>query len=141
MRQSGRTTTLQQTAAANLALESSLSLSAAAAAELVVRRQDMSEVPSRALFEDALRRGTFRDLANELRDRGFGQAAIYLLFESFALMLRDENREADAEAVEDGALDYIWGWCSKSKMWFDEGLTDEKLNAFREANKGSLKLV
>jgi hypothetical protein len=65
----------------------------------------MSELPTRALFEDALSRGTFRELANRLRDSGFGQVAIYVLFESFALMLRNENREADAEAVEDGALD------------------------------------
>jgi hypothetical protein len=101
----------------------------------------MSEVPARALFEDALRRGTFRTLAYHLRDQGFGQLAIYVLFESFALMLRDENREADAEAVEDGALDYIWGWCSKSKMWFEEGLTGEKMNAFRKTNEGWLKLV
>jgi hypothetical protein len=79
----------------------------------------MSEVPSRALFEDALRRGAFRDLANELRHRGLSQVAIFVLFNSFALILRDENREADYQAVVDGALDYIWGWCSKDRMWFD----------------------
>ena len=101
----------------------------------------MSEVPSRAVFEDALRGGTFRDLANELRDRGFGQAAIYVLFESFALMILEENRETDADAFADGALDYIWGWCSNGKLWFDEGLTDEKVNAFQKANEGRLKLV
>jgi len=56
-------------------------------------------------------------------------------------MLRDEIREADCEAVVDGALGDIWGWCNKDKMWFDEGLTDEKVNAFRKANEGSLKLV
>ena len=99
------------------------------------------EVPSRALFEDALRRGTFKDLADRLRDRGFGQVAIYVLFDSFAMMLREENREADYDAVVDGALDFIWGWCSKSKMWFDEGLTDEKVQAFRNGNEGTLKLV
>ena len=97
----------------------------------------MSAGLSRALFEDALRRGTFRDLANDLRGLGFDQAAIYVLFESFAVLLRDENREADA----DDALDYIWGWCSRSKMWFDESLTNEKINAIRKANGGSVKLV
>lgn len=101
----------------------------------------MSNLPARALFEDALSRETFRDLANRLRDGGFDQVAIYVLFECFANMLRQENRDADAEAVEDGALDYIWGWCSKNKMWFDEGLTDEKVSAFRQANKGALTLV
>jgi hypothetical protein len=100
----------------------------------------MTEVPSRALFEDALRRGTFRDLANQLRDQGLGQVAIYVLFESFARMLRDEDRETDSDTVADGALDYIWGFCSKDRMWFNEGLTDEKVNAFRRANNGSLKL-
>src|SRR5262245_38503817 len=101
----------------------------------------MSEVPRRALFEEALSRGSFRDLANQLRDRGFSQVAIYVLFESFALMLREENRESDEEAVVDGALDYIWGFCSKDKMWFDEGLDDAKVNAFRKANEGPLKLL
>ena len=95
----------------------------------------------RALFEDALRSGTYQDLANQLRDRGFDQAAIYVLFEAFVNMLRAENREADAEAVEDGALDKIWGWCSKKNMWFDEGLSDKKVNASRKANEGLVKIV
>jgi hypothetical protein len=99
----------------------------------------MIEVPSRSLFEDALHRGTFKNLANRLRDCGHSQAAIYLFFESFARTLREENRDADAEAIEDGALDFIWGWCSKSKMWFDKGLTDEEVKAYRTANECSLK--
>ena len=63
---------------------------------------------------------------------------IYLFFESFAKMLHEEHRERDAEEIEDNALDCIWGFCSKSKMWFDKGLTDEEVQAQRAANEGSL---
>ena len=99
----------------------------------------MKEIPSRTLFDNALSRRTFKELADHLRERGFTQVAIYVFFQSFARMLRQENREVDAEAIEDGALDFIWGWCSKNKMWFDEGLTDEKVRAYRTANEGLLK--
>jgi hypothetical protein len=89
----------------------------------------------RELFESALRAKDLRSLVTELRSWGLSQVAIYDLFESFMLVLREENREPDEDAVGD-ALDFICGWCSSNLMWFEQRLTNEELDAFRRANRG-----
>jgi hypothetical protein len=95
----------------------------------------MIDLPTRTLFEDALRHGKLKGLVDDLRAKGLSQVAIYVLFEDFTILLRREGREADAETVEDGAMDFICGWCSKSKMWFDRELTSQEVKAYREANR------
>jgi hypothetical protein len=95
----------------------------------------MIDLPTRKLFEGALRHGTLKGLVDDLRAQGVSQAGIYVLFEDFTTLLRREDREADAEAIEDGAMGFIWGWCSKSQMWFDHELTDQEVKAYREANR------
>ena len=96
----------------------------------------MIDAPTKRWFEDALRHGTLKGLVDDLRAQGLSQVAIYVLFEGFTTILRGEGREADAEAVEDGAMDFIWGWCPKGKEWFDHGLTDQEVRAYRQANQG-----
>jgi hypothetical protein len=95
----------------------------------------MIDAPTKRVFEDALRHGTLKGLVDDLRAQGLSQVAIYVLFEDFTTILRGEGREADAEAVEDGAMDLIWGWCPKGKEWFDHVLTDHEVKAYRQANR------
>ncbi|MBI1832275.1 MAG: hypothetical protein HYR84_12600 [Planctomycetes bacterium] len=91
----------------------------------------MLDEETRARFEDALRRGDLKGLCDRMKLQGLSQVAIYDLFASFALALRDEGRDVDEETVGDGSLDFTWGWRSRDKMWFDRGLTDDDVKAYR----------
>ena len=86
----------------------------------------------RLRFESALRARDLRTLATALHSEGVGQVEIYDLFASFWTILRDGGRESDEEVIED-AMDFIWGWCRREAPWFDRGLTQEELLAFRRA--------
>jgi hypothetical protein len=96
----------------------------------------MINPPTRRSFEGALRHGTLKGLVDDFRAQGLSQVAIYVLFADFTATLRGEGREADAEAVEVGAMDFIWGWCPKGKEWFDHTLTDQEVRAYRQAHQG-----
>ncbi len=85
----------------------------------------------RGLLEEALRKHDLKGLVGQLRGEGLEQVAIYVLLEELYRDLREQGREADEDEVGD-ALDYIWGYCSRGAMWFERGLTDEELRAYRE---------
>jgi len=91
----------------------------------------MVDEESKNQFEDALRAGNLKGLCDRMKLQGLSQVAIYDQFESFALALQEQGRDADYEAVVDGALDLIWGWCSRDRMWFDHSLTDGEVKAYR----------
>src|SRR5262245_47990289 len=97
----------------------------------------MVEKEMRDRCEVALQAGDLRSLVMEMQAEGVSQVAIYDILASFVEALRQEGREADEGLVGD-ALDYIWGWCSRDRMWFDSGLTSKELKDYRrvKGNQG-----
>jgi hypothetical protein len=83
-------------------------------------------------FESALASDSLRQLADRFRSEGLSQAAIYDLFESFWEFLGAAKRDRD-EAILEGSLEDIIGYCAPGRRWFDHYLTNEEIDAYRRA--------
>jgi hypothetical protein len=68
-----------------------------------------------------------------LLSEGQSRVAIYVLFESFMMTLREEGRQADEDLLGD-ALDFMSGWCSQNLLWFDPPLTTKEIEEYRRTH-------
>jgi hypothetical protein len=94
----------------------------------------MLDSATRTRFEEALASGSLEALGKKLKTEGLNQVAIYLLFESFWIFLRDSGREAEEDTIYD-YLEWVWGQCSPGGRLFENCLTNEEVAAYRNAKQ------
>ncbi len=71
------------------------------------------------------------EIVKKLKSNGLSQLEVYFIFEEYQHFLQNEYRENDEDTLIE-VMALIYGWCPPSIRLFDENLTNEKIQKFRE---------